>query len=203
MVLHFSPLSAASGHVELHLILHPTTSLPPSQPGNSSWFFSAVPHHDPAFLPDSGSAILTDSMTRAPCSPWWPRAAVIPSSQHPSTRAGAESIQLIYSGRALQALGATSLGNFGVNPFFGGNCVHLYGLHVYYALVDLDSSGPPGVRPTPGLTSRTQAVYVCVLAYTSTHTPTTLTPAKIEKCTRQNPYLYPRQNIASHASNKC
>jgi len=29
----------------------------PSQPGNSSWFFSAVPHHDPALLPDSGSAI--------------------------------------------------------------------------------------------------------------------------------------------------
>jgi len=29
---------------------------------------------------------------------------VIPSSQHPSTRAGAESIQLIYSGRALRAL---------------------------------------------------------------------------------------------------
>ena len=24
---------------------------------------SAVPHHDPALLPDSGSAILTDSMT--------------------------------------------------------------------------------------------------------------------------------------------
>jgi len=31
-------------------------------------------------------------------------AAVIPSSQHSSTRAGAESIQLICSGRALQAL---------------------------------------------------------------------------------------------------
>jgi len=29
---------------------------------------------------------------------------VIPSSQHPSTRAGAESIQLIYSGRASRAL---------------------------------------------------------------------------------------------------
>jgi len=41
-------------------------------------------------------------------------------SQHPSTRAGAESIQLIYSGRALQAL-SDSLGNFGVTPFFGGN----------------------------------------------------------------------------------
>jgi len=47
-------------------------------------------------------------------------AAVILSSQHPSTRAGAESIQLIYSGRALQAL-TTSLGNFGVTPLFGGN----------------------------------------------------------------------------------
>jgi len=60
----------------------------------------------------------------------------------------------------------------------------------------------PGVRPTPGLTSSTQVVCVCVRAYTSTHTPTTLTPAKIEKYTRQNPYLYPCQNIASHASNK-
>ena len=67
--------------------------------------------------------------------------------------------------------------------------VHLYGLHVYCALVDLDSSGSPGVRPTPGLTLSTQVVCVCVRAYTSTHTPTTLTPAKIEKYTRQNPYL--------------
>jgi len=57
-------------------------------------------------------------------------------------------------------------------------CVHLYGLHVYYALVDLDSSGSPGVRPTPGLTSSTQVGCVCVRAYTSTHTPTTLTPQK-------------------------
>ena len=47
-------------HVDLPLILHPTTSLPPSQSGNSSWFFSAVPHHDPALLRDSRSAILTD-----------------------------------------------------------------------------------------------------------------------------------------------
>ena len=70
-------------------------------------------------------------------------------------------------------------------------CIHLYGLHVYCALVDLDSSGPSGVRPTPGLTSSTQVVCVCVRAYTSTHTHTTLTPAKIEKYTRQNPYLYP------------
>ena len=37
--------------------------------------------------------------------------------------------------------------------------VHLYGLHVYCALVDQGSSGSPGVRPTPGLTSRTQVVY--------------------------------------------
>ena len=81
-------------------------------------------------------------------------------------------------------------------------CVHLYSLHVYCALVDLDSCGSPGVRPTPGLTSNTQVVCVCVRAYTSTHTPTTLTPAKIEKYTRQNPYLYPCQNMASHASYK-
>jgi len=60
-------------------------------------------------------------------------------------------------------------------------CVHLYGLHVYCALVDLDSSDSPGVCPTPGLTSFTQVVCVCVRAYTSTHTPTTLTPAEIEK----------------------
>jgi len=43
--------------------------------------------------------------------------------------------------------------------------------------------------------------FVCVRAYTSTHPPTTLKPAKIEKYTRQNPYLYPCQNIASLASN--
>ena len=41
-----------------------------------------------------------------------------------------------------------------------------------------------------------------VRAYTSTYSPTTLTPAKIEKYTRQPPYLYPCQNIASPASNK-
>jgi len=81
-------------------------------------------------------------------------------------------------------------------------CVHLYGLHVCYALVDQGSSDSPGVLPSPGLTSSIQVVCVCVRTYTSTHTPTTLTLAKIEKYTRQNPYLYPRQNMASHASNK-
>ena len=70
-------------------------------------------------------------------------------------------------------------------------CVHLCGLHVYCALVDLDSFGSPGVRPTPGLTSSPQVVCVCVRAYTSTHTPTTLTPAKIEKSTRQKPLSLP------------
>ena len=69
--------------------------------------------------------------------------------------------------------------------------VHLYGLHVYCALVDLDSSGPAGVRPTPGLTSSTQVVCVCVRAYTITHTPTTLTPAKIEKYTDKTPISTP------------
>ena len=72
----------------------------------------------------------------------------------------------------------------------------------FCALVDLDSSGSKGVRPTPGLTSSTQGLCVCVRAYTSTHPPTTLTPAKIEKYTRQNPCLYPCQNIASHATNQ-
>jgi len=80
--------------------------------------------------------------------------------------------------------------------------VHLYGLHVYCALVDLDSSGSPGVCSTPELTSSTQVIGVCVRVYTSTHTPTTLTPAKIEKYTRQTSYLYLYQNIDSHTSNK-
>jgi len=75
-------------------------------------------------------------------------------------------------------------------------CVRIYGLHVYSTLVDLDSSGSLGVHPTPGLTSSTQVVCVCLRAYTSTHPPTTLTPAKIEKYARQNFYLYPYQNIA-------
>jgi len=56
--------------------------------------------------------------------------------------------------------------------------VHIYSLHVYRDLVDLDSSGPSGVRPTPGLTSSTKVVCVCVRA--STHPLSTLTPAKIE-----------------------
>jgi len=81
-------------------------------------------------------------------------------------------------------------------------CVHLYGLHVYCALVDLDSSGSPGFRPTPGLTSSTQVDGVYVRAYTSTHTDPTVIPAKIERLTRQKPYLYLCQNTASHASNK-
>ena len=41
-------------------------------------------------------------------------------------------------------------------------CAHLYSLHVCCALVDLDSSGPPVVCPTPGLTSSTPVVCVCV-----------------------------------------
>ena len=40
--------------------------------------------------------------------------------------------------------------------------VHTCGLYVYCALVDLDSSSSPGARPTPGLTSNTQVVCVCV-----------------------------------------
>jgi len=82
--------------------------------------------------------------------------------------------------------------------------VHIYCLHVYCALVNLDSSSSPCVSPTPRLTSSTQVVTVCVHAYTSTHALTTLTlaPAKIDKYTRQNSNLHPRQNIAPHASNK-
>ena len=79
--------------------------------------------------------------------------------------------------------------------------VYMY-MTVYCALVDLNPSGSSGVRPTPVLTSSTQVVCVCVRAYTSTHPHTTLTPARIEKYTRQNPYFYPCQTIASHASNK-
>ena len=70
-------------------------------------------------------------------------------------------------------------------------CVHPYGLHVLCAFVNLGSSGSPGVCPTPGPTSSTQVVYVCVSAYTSTHTLTTLTPTKIEKYTRQTPIFTP------------
>ena len=81
-------------------------------------------------------------------------------------------------------------------------CVHLYGLHAYCALVDLDSSGSSGVRLTPGLISSTQVVGVCVRAYTNTHPPTTLTPTKIDNYTRQPSYLYLCQNIVSHTSNK-
>ena len=52
--------------------------------------------------------------------------------------------------------------------------VHPNDLHVYCALVNLDTSGPPGVRPTPGLRSSTQCVcvraYVCVYARIQAHT---------------------------------
>jgi len=77
----------------------------------------------------------------------------------------------------------------------------MYGLHIYHALVDLDSSGWPGVRPraTPGLTLSTQIVCVCasITVYTRTHPLSTPTPAKIEKYTRKTPYLYPCQNVAA------
>jgi len=80
--------------------------------------------------------------------------------------------------------------------------VHIYGLHVYCAWVNLNSSGSLGFHSTPGFTSSTRMVCVCSRAYTSTHPSTTLTPAKIEKHTRQNPYLYPCQSVASHTNNK-
>jgi len=48
----------------------------------------------------------------------------------------------------------------------------MYGLYVHCTLVNLDSFGSLGVRPTPGLTSSTQVVFVCVRANTSTHTYT-------------------------------
>jgi len=65
--------------------------------------------------------------------------------------------------------------------------VHLYSLHVYCALVDLNSSGSSGVRPTPGLTSNTQVICMCVRAFTSTHPPTTLIPAKIQEMYKTKP----------------
>ena len=37
------------------------------------------------------------------------------------------------------------------------------------------------LKPTPGLTSSSQVVCACVRAFTNTRTPTTLTPARIEK----------------------
>ena len=45
--------------------------------------------------------------------------------------------------------------------------VNLYGLHVYCALVDLDSSSSPGVRPTPGLTSNSHSPERLALMNTS------------------------------------
>jgi len=61
-------------------------------------------------------------------------------------------------------------------------CAHVYGLHLYCALVELDSSSSPGVSLTPGLTLSTKVACVCARAYTSTHPPTTLRvvhPARI------------------------
>jgi len=69
--------------------------------------------------------------------------------------------------------------------------VPLYSLHVHCASIDLDSSGSPGVRPAPGLTSSTQVVYVCVRANTNTHPPTTLTPAKNRETYKTNPLSLP------------
>ena len=50
-------------------------------------------------------------------------------------------------------------------------CVHICGVHVYSAVVDLNSSSPPGACPTPGLSSSISSnVRVCTCVYT--HTPT-------------------------------
>jgi len=73
--------------------------------------------------------------------------------------------------------------------------VHLYGVHEYCAIVDLGSSGSPGVRPTPGLTSSTQVVCACVRAYTSTHTPD-----KTRATNGENAFLL---RVASVAKHKC
>jgi len=54
------------------------------------------------------------------------------------------------------------------------------------------------------LTSSTQVFYECVRAYPSTHLPTTLTPAKIEKYIQDKTPIsrLPPPKIVSHASNK-
>ena len=80
-------------------------------------------------------------------------------------------------------------------------CVHLYSLHVYFALVDLDSSGLRCPSHTWSHIKYPSSLCVCTRVYKHTHThhPNT---RKIEKYTRQNSYLQPRQNIVSHASNK-
>jgi len=80
--------------------------------------------------------------------------------------------------------------------------VHLYGLYVYCALVDLNSSGSPGVCPTPGLTSGTHVVCVCTRVYkhTPTHHPNTRKNREIYKTNPLTPLLskhsLPRQQQA-------
>ena len=140
MILHFSPPSAASGHVELPLN-PPPHNLPPSFPTQEqlmvvyllshimislsfqtadplssqiAWPKLHVAHYGPVRSwerqeeysgaeykgPFREESCRSSCISNSPLHSYSCDAV----SQHPSTRAGAESIQLIYSGRALQAL---------------------------------------------------------------------------------------------------
>jgi len=59
--------SGASWYLELCPL---TTYLPPPQPWDSVWFFSAISHYDPVRFSDSKSVVLTDSMTEMLLSGW-------------------------------------------------------------------------------------------------------------------------------------
>jgi len=79
--------------------------------------------------------------------------------------------------------------------------VHLYSLHVYCALVDLNSAGSPGVSSRLlGSQPSTPSVCVCVCACVYTHIhPHTLPPAlKIEK-TQTTPLSFLLSKITPHA----
>jgi len=78
--------------------------------------------------------------------------------------------------------------------------VHMYGLHVHHAFVDVDSSGSSChcvcvSTPLLGLQWKTQVVCVCAQAYIRTKSTTT-TPAEVKKFTIHISYWYPCQNIA-------
>ena len=82
--------------------------------------------------------------------------------------------------------------------------VHLYSIHVYCTLVNLDSSGPPGVssRLLGSQPSTPSVLCVCACVYKHIH-PHTLPPAlKIEK-TQTKPLSFllskktPRQSISA------
>jgi len=108
---------------------------------------------------------------------------------HPSVCVPCEAGQYANSDTAASACLSCAAGTYSASTVI--ECTYCapgfvaVGLGVYCALVDLNSSGSPGVRPTPGLTSSTKyPISLCVCKHVCRHPPTH------HPNTRQNTEIY-------------